>query len=64
MSDTYRIDKRLTNSRVKRTLSWLFGVLAYFGPPVWAAFALEADRKSQLASTPIKSITWSFLQKS
>ena len=34
---------------MKRTLSWLFGVLAYFGPPVWAALAIEADRKSQLA---------------
>ena len=34
---------------MKRTLSWLFGVLAYSGPPVWAAFAIEADRKAQLA---------------
>ena len=37
-------------NRMKRTLSWLFGALAYFGPPVWAAFAIEADRKAQLAS--------------
>jgi len=34
---------------MKRTLSWLFGVLACFGPPVWAAFTIEADLKAQLA---------------
>jgi hypothetical protein len=33
-----------------RALSWLFGLTAYFGPPIWATFAIEADRKAQLAA--------------
>jgi hypothetical protein len=35
---------------MKRALSLLIGLLAYFGPPAWALFAIEADRKAQLAS--------------
>ena len=27
----------------------LIGLLAYFGPPIWAYFAIEADTKAQLA---------------
>jgi hypothetical protein len=34
---------------MKRTLSLLIGLLAYFGPPIWAYFAIEADTKAQLA---------------
>ena len=34
---------------MKRKLSWLIASLAYFGPPVWAFFAIRADRKEQLA---------------
>lgn len=36
--------------RVIRPLSWLLGMLAYLLPPIWAAFALEADRRAQDAS--------------
>ena len=34
---------------MKRALSLLFALLAYFGPPAWAYFAIEADREAQLA---------------
>jgi hypothetical protein len=35
---------------MKRTASWLFALLACIGPPIWAFFAIEADRRSQLAT--------------
>lgn len=35
--------------RMSRALSWVFALMAYFGPPTWAKFAIEADRKAQLA---------------
>jgi hypothetical protein len=34
---------------MKRTLSLLIALLAYFGPPIWAYFAIEADAKAQMA---------------
>lgn len=33
-----------------RILSWLMAFVAYFGPPVWAYYAIEADRRAQLAA--------------
>jgi hypothetical protein len=32
---------------MSRRLSWLFALAAYVLPPVWAAFALDADMKTQ-----------------
>lgn len=34
---------------MKRKLSWLIASLAFVGPPVWASFAIQADRREQLA---------------
>jgi len=34
---------------MKRKMSWLIASLAYFGPPIWAFFAIRADRREQLA---------------
>ena len=35
---------------MNRALSILVGSLAYLVPPIWAFFAIEADRKEQLAA--------------
>jgi len=34
---------------MSRTVSLVIGAIAYFGPALWAFFAIEADRKAQLA---------------
>ena len=35
---------------MKRMLSIAIGLMAYIGPPIWAALAIEDDRRAQSAS--------------